>query len=371
MSTEAPPRGPRTESLRRPWIIGGLLAVFFLVIAGVLIAKLWQSPSETPAHTLGTRAPSTEPDGTLSMMGVVRAVAVDDEGRTLYVTRMEQSGTGGTVVVLDMDTHQISDYIEVGEDPFDVALDQTTQTLYVANRWSDSVSVIDTSTNDVVATIDVGEHPFGIAVDSMARIVYVSNGMGPLDGTISVIDTTTNEVIETIPVGKTPRHVAFHPEARTAYVGHWSGDSETDAYQVSVIDTATHEIISAIEVGDRPNGVAVDPGMNMVYVSHWGEDADTSTVSVIDTTTNEITETITIEGIQALHIALDPEAHAMYVSYRDSGQAAVAVIDTVTNEVTSTVILGSGPADIAVDSSTGDVYVGNSDSREVRVLRAP
>jgi YVTN family beta-propeller protein len=49
----------------------------------------------------------------------------------------------------------------------------------------------------VIATIDVGVNPIGVAVNPTTNRIYVANDG---DNTVSVIDGTTNTVIDTIDV---------------------------------------------------------------------------------------------------------------------------------------------------------------------------
>ncbi len=54
--------------------------------------------------------------------------------------------------------------------------------VYVAN--GDSVSVISGATNTVVATVTVGSAPYGVGVDARTNMVYVANRFS---NTVSVI----------------------------------------------------------------------------------------------------------------------------------------------------------------------------------------
>ena len=74
--------------------------------------------------------------------------------------------------------------IAVGRGPIGVAVDSTTDLIYVANSGSSTVSVINGATNRVVATVSVGGLPEGVAVDSTTDLIYVTNNRS---GTVSVI----------------------------------------------------------------------------------------------------------------------------------------------------------------------------------------
>ena len=59
--------------------------------------------------------------------------------------------------------------------------------------------------------------------------------------------------------------VAFSPDSATAYVANIGDDT------VSVIDTATNTVIDTINVGNGPVGVALSPNGTRLYVSNSGD----------------------------------------------------------------------------------------------------
>jgi len=78
----------------------------------------------------------------------------------------------------------VSATIPVGTDPFAVAVNPVTGTVYVVNAGSNSVSVISGRTDTVTATIPVGSEPLAVAVNPVTGTVYVAN---EISGTVSVI----------------------------------------------------------------------------------------------------------------------------------------------------------------------------------------
>ena len=124
--------------------------------------------------------------------------------------------------------------LPVGTTPNAVAVDPTTNTIYVTNNLPDTLSVVDGDTHEVIATVPVGAHPDGVAVDPGTHTVYVANSDSH---TVSVIDGSTHTVIATVPVGNTPMGVAVDPETHNVYVannGHPElgvGDRRVDAHR--------------------------------------------------------------------------------------------------------------------------------------------
>ena len=66
-----------------------------------------------------------------------------------------------------------------------MAVNPSTNRIYVANAGSDSVSVIDGASNTVAATVAVGSNPLGVAVNPNTNRIYVANSR---DDTVSVIE---------------------------------------------------------------------------------------------------------------------------------------------------------------------------------------
>jgi YVTN family beta-propeller protein len=75
--------------------------------------------------------------------------------------------------------------IPVGKYPYGIAVNPNTNTIYVANTNSNTVSVIDGKTNKVTSNLTVGMFPSGIAVNPNSGIVYVADQGS---NSVSVID---------------------------------------------------------------------------------------------------------------------------------------------------------------------------------------
>jgi len=82
----------------------------------------------------------------------------------------------------------IGDNIPIGGSPTGIAVNSDTNTIYVTDRESASISVIDAETNNIVKEIPIGGSPTGIAVNSDTNTIYVINGDS---SSISVIDGST------------------------------------------------------------------------------------------------------------------------------------------------------------------------------------
>ena len=99
--------------------------------------------------------------------------------------------------------------------------------------------------------------------------------------------------------------MAITPDGKHAYVADNStGLTATGApggNTVSVIDTATGAVSDTITVGNDPVGVAITPDGKHVYVANCVD----NTVTVIDTATGAVSATIAV-GTSPIGVAICP-----------------------------------------------------------------
>lgn len=263
-------------------------------------------------------------------------VACHPDGKRVYI-----GGTGiafaGTVFLIDVATQTLVDSVAVGREARGLAVLPDGSAVYVANSGDNTVSVVDTGTFTVVDTISVGVGPQGVVAHPDSSTVYVSNVLGP---SVSVIDVASGTVTHTVPVVSQPRSITIDPEGDFVYVGNYTVDS------VSVIDTATNAVVDTIIVGgvgaDFPTALAMHPDGGTLYVSLNMASPVTalSTVSVVDTATR--TQTLQIGGFwSAVGLSVHPNGDHLYVVDWDTD--TVSVVDTSTNTIVNTIPVGYGP----------------------------
>ena len=149
------------------------------------------------------------------------------------------------------------------------------------------------------------------------------------------------------------------PPPVDAYIAN-SGDGT-----VSVINTTTNTVVNTISVGRKPFGVAITPDGSKVYIANSGD----NTVSVINTATNTVTGSPIAVGTDPVGVAVTPDGKTVYVT--NQGDGTVSVISTATNTVIGSAIdvgcpiancgrkTTNIPSGIAVTPDGSKVYVGN------------
>jgi YVTN family beta-propeller protein len=103
-----------------------------------------------------------------------------------------------------------------------VAVNPSTNMVYIADAASDAVSVMDGSSYAVVATIAVPGTPTGIALNPATNRIYVTDFSA---NTLTVIDGSTNTVVAQLPVGSNPLGVAYNPVNNDIYISNFGSGS--------------------------------------------------------------------------------------------------------------------------------------------------
>src|ERR671917_1027450 len=188
---------------------------------------------------------------------------------------------GGKVLVMNVNG-TLMDEIDVGSRPQYMAVRPDGQVLYVT-RLGGPISVVDLEQKIVIKEIDSGNMPHHLSFTNGGEVLFVVNAESD---TLSFIDSDKHEVIKTVPVGDSPGYVALNPDETLVYV------TNMDSNTVSIVDA--DKVVNEIPVGSRPYGIAFSAdGGDLAYVSNTrGND-----VSVIDTTSSNVTATISAGGI--------------------------------------------------------------------------
>lgn len=184
-----------------------------------------------------------------------------------------------------------------------------------------------------------------------------------LSDTVSVIDRANPTAAPTtINVVDSPTAIALGPAGSArAYVAGNNG--------VSVVDTATNQVITTVSLngGGQSYGIAVAPDGQRVYVTMTG----TNQVAVINanTTTNTYTLGSTVPvGTSPRGITLNENGSRAYVANWTSGTVTVLDTSTATPALVSTISVGTNPVGIAANADGSRVYVSNYGSNSVSVL---
>jgi YVTN family beta-propeller protein len=239
-----------------------------------------------------------------------------------------------------------------------------------------------------VSIVSDGTHtsyPMGIAVSSDGSTAYA---VLDNNNTLTKIDLTAATPAQgaEVRVGNVPHSVVISPDGKTAYVSNEAGRIATaDDFQgysngtpvvaefptgststgtVSVVDLGSFTVTDSISTGLHPTGMAL-----------WGNyllvaNAYSDTVSVIDTTSNQVVNTIDVGlpfgapgeshpayGAGPNSIAVDATKNVAYVALYNAN--AIAVVDLKASAVLGLIPVGYAPSSVVLDSLDSQLIVAN------------
>lgn len=137
-------------------------------------------------------------------------MAINPETGTVFIGK---PGDGQIAVIEPGSTRPA--YIETGGLPCAVAVNERSNTIYVADYSRNSVQVIKGDRKQVVATIPVGIRPEALAVDTNHHRIYVANTGGL---SVSVINGATHGVMRTELVGAPPYAISVNPAEQKVHI---------------------------------------------------------------------------------------------------------------------------------------------------------
>ena len=358
--------------------------------------------------------------------------AVDPATHTLYVTNgFNENGNpdgGNTVSVIDERHCQADDVsrckgpwptLTVGSDPnadpSAVAIDQQTDTLYVADANDNTVAVFNGATcnaetsagcGQTPAMVPVGMVPVAIFVDPVDHTVYIPNG-GEDD--VSMLDSATCNAshLATCPTSAPPTVTVpglatagdVDQATHTAYVticanhpefGCPPGTTGVSVFDASTCNAAAQSGCKRLGVlhdaGRAPIGAQVDPANQTLYTAN-----SDNTISAFDlrscnaadlagcATDTPGTVTLPAPGFEVtLWVAVDPVDHSVYVT-NQKDDSVIVVNANVCNgsDLAGCATLdppeihtGADPEILTLDPDTQTLYTANQLDNDVSVIAA-
>lgn len=312
-------------------------------VSGKVILKV-PLPSEKALPTdtvVSDHILEPDTDGQLSYTGLV----FSPDGRRIYLSNVQ-----GSIKVFAVDKdHQVTGLFSIvlppanaprreAEIPSGLAVSPDGQRIYVALNLSNQLAELDPLTGDVLRTWDVGFAPYDVVL--AGDKAYVTNWGGRRPGP----DDTTGP-------GGRGTLVRVDPIRHIASEG-----------SVSIVDLKQDRVVGEILTGLHASGLVVSPDGRHVVVANAGSD----TLSVIDTRSDQIVETIwskltpaELFGASPNALAFDRSGQRLYVC--NGTQNAVAVIDfhPGESELEGLIPVGWFPGAIVHDAGRGSLYVAN------------
>jgi YVTN family beta-propeller protein len=269
------------------------------------------------------------------------ALVADSTGSRIYAI----DATGSQVVELDTSNGRSTRTIPLPGTPSGAVLNKAANRLYVtADNPSDSVFIIDLTDSRLESTLPAGHGPTAPVLSFDESTLYVCNRY---DNTVSVIDLRERRAIKQISVIREPIAAALSPDGKLLLVGNQKPDGPATAPSVSsavsLIDVKENSVSSTIRLpngGVGIRGIAISPDSRYAFVSHvlgrnhvpatqleqgW---LNTNAISVIDLESRNRLSTILLDRVERgagnpWGVALTPDGRRLCVVLAGVHQLAV------------------------------------------------
>lgn len=294
------------------------------------------------------------------------------------------SGTGAVALVRTT--------VAVGGFPTGVAVDPTSNNVYVVNEspgsfcqnsgavpgvvaWIDGTTDSVAGTSNSLAPFEISEPsswltagPHAVAIDSAANTAYIAVNAGfcflpsghILYGSSSVVAfdlaTQTTSMVWS-PGTNSPGAFGFgsigiNQATDKIYAAEDYVSNNTSPIQV--IDITTGSVTTLPDPGTVPFALAINAATNKTYVANFGS----NNVTIIDGATGALSTVADHNAIHPAGIAVNQATNTIYVT--NAGSNNVTVIDGQTDSIVTTIAVGTTPIGVAVDPQANFIYIANS-----------
>jgi YVTN family beta-propeller protein len=347
------------------------LGVAALLAASATVAASPIDDGQVPAAVaLATPPPGWSPPVEIAVPGMQNPndLAVDPYLGRLYISSRDND----RLLMLNTTTRLVVGSAPVGDLPWGVAVNLSTQRVYIANFGSDTLTVLNSQTLAQVATINLGAgaRPTFVRVLSNQRVVVALYGMSGF----AVIDAEHN-TLERIVTAPRPGAwgLAVDPARVRVFVSFRDADSVQLFDGANNWATPSGGLVAPCGASGSPYGLSYGPGNRLIAVcaSVYGASVDTAV-------SYEVTDASAL--IERSRNSLDPgganggggvtlNVNSGNTFVTNSLAGTVSVIGALSNRVVATLTTGGDPFGAVADPVAGLVYVGDRAGNRLLVIR--
>jgi YVTN family beta-propeller protein len=234
--------------------------------------------------------------------GSMHGIAISADQSRLYVSTSKalcQAVVDGESLRWEKSIELPGSTKETASYPCGIALSRDGATAFVCLSMNNTVAEIDLRQGELVREIPVGVAPFDVEINASGNELYVSNWGGrragagekvelsagtptlvdergvASSGTVGVIDLQSHRQVEQIEVGLHPSDLKLSRDSKTLFVANANSDT------VSLIDTATRRVSQTVNTrpdatlpfGSAPNALALDADEKFLFAANGGNNA--------------------------------------------------------------------------------------------------
>jgi DNA-binding beta-propeller fold protein YncE len=227
-----------------------------------------------------------------------------------------------------------------------LAVDASTQRLYVAALENNTVEVIDLKSGRHARSVPGFREPQGIAVVPDGKLVAVANGQG--EG-VQFIDAGDYRLTRAVRLGNDSDNVRYDLAAKRLFVGFGGG-------ALAAVSPADGKVLGEAKLAGHPESFQLERSGSRIFVNVPAADQ----IAVVDRATMKVVATWPVVSAKSnFPMALDEANHRTFVGCRRP--AKVLVYDTTSGkELTSFDIVGDTD-DLFYDAPRKRLYVTGGD----------
>ncbi len=280
--------------------------------------------------------------------------------------------------------------VKVGADPQGIAVASSAGLVAVGvHSPTAAIVLLSAKTGDVVKRVPVAGAPRHLAVagpdgpvlvpeerrDRLAELSLPSgksksfvvghfpHAVTAVDGEVWVGNERGGTLSEILPSGQVRRITGFTQPGGLAPIAQYIAVVDVAKFTVSLLDRQTDKVIKRLPAGQGPTHDAADAGR--IYVLDTRGDA----VLTYSVSPFRMIGRTPVAG-SPYGIALDPTRHRLWVTETGRNRVAELSISRLPRLI-RTYATGLQPDTVAVDSSTGDVFVANQVAGTVQMIAPP
>jgi YVTN family beta-propeller protein len=234
-----------------------------------------------------------------------------------------------------------------------LSLDTIAHHLYIPR--TNRVMVIDTENGKVLGEVEGMTNIRDMALDDSGKYGYVTD---PTDGTagfVRVFDRSTFKLVTSIPTGRIPYTIVFDPVTKSVFAFN------SHSHSVTVIDTTTNQVTATIPLSGRPGSTVTDGNGNVfVALPALGE------IARIDAAQKKVVTSWQLKPCSGpAGLAVDSIHRQLFTTCEDH---KIVAVDADNGHVTAIGDATSGSGDIDFDSKHNMLFLADANGT-LTVLR--
>lgn len=174
-------------------------------------------------------------------------LALQHDGRYLWVANDASRESDGGVTVIDTATSRVAAHLKTGAGHHEIAVAEDDSFAFVTNRQEGTLSVIDVRKLAIVKNLNVGSLPSAVSFSALSKNVYVASEG---DGTITGVDSLRLEIVGRMKAAPGLRSMRIAGDGRFGFVTN----SETNT--VYIFDVSSNRLLYAVPAGSAPDQLA-------------------------------------------------------------------------------------------------------------------